>query len=111
MDLELCFGRYASVVFAMNEYKSRHEALYELIPRPISNKDMTFTHQLSPAETDRIKPYTLMLESLLDSMIALLAENMDILSQCLKQYEADMTRYFGKSLMTFEADPSLVPTP
>lgn len=111
MELELCFGRYSSIVFSMNEYRSRHEALYELMPQPVANHGMTFTHQLTQAEAARVKPYTLMLESLLESMIALLDENTVKLQECLRRYNEDMTRHFGKPLMTFEADPSLAPSP
>ncbi|WP_156357829.1 hypothetical protein [Sphingomonas sp. Leaf62] len=104
IELELCFGRYSSIIFAMNEYKARHEALYELMPQPVANQGMTFTHRIRPEEAARIKPYTLMLEALLDSMIALLAENMAKLQSCLKQYNLDMARHFGKPLMSFEID-------
>lgn len=107
MELELCFGRYSSIVFAMNEYKSRHEALYELMPQPVTSEGMTFTHQLTQREAARIKPYTLMLESLLDSMISLIDENTIKLQAVLAQYDADMTRYFGKPLVTFDVDPSV----
>ncbi len=107
MELELCFGRYSSIIFAMNEYKARHEALYELMPQPIANQGMTFTHRLTPEEAARVKPYTLMLEALLDSMIALLDENTVKLQGALKQYNVDMARYFGKALMSFEVDPAV----
>lgn len=102
MELELCFGRYASIVFAMNEYRVKHEALYELMPKPVSNEGMTFTHHLTPEDSARIKPYALMLESLLESVIQLMNENTSKIDACLEQYEKDMTRYFGKKLMTFE---------
>ena len=107
MNLEMCFGRYSSIIFAMNEYRGRHEALYELLPTPIANDDMTFTHSLTTEDTHRIKPYMLMLESLLESMITLLNENTDRLRECLSQYDTDMKRYFGKALMDFEIDPSV----
>lgn len=107
MELELCFGRYSSIIFAMNEYKARHEALYELLPQPVANQGMTFTHRLTPEEAERVKPYTLMLEPLLDSMIALLAENTNKLQGCLNQYDLDMARHFGKPLMSFEIDPGV----
>lgn len=107
MELELCFGRYSSIIFAMSEYKTRHEALYELMPQPIAIEGMTFTHKLTQEEAARAKPYTLMLESLLDSMIALVNENTIKMQHCLKQYDLDMTRYFGKPLMSFEVDPAV----
>ncbi|MET3828019.1 hypothetical protein ABIC16_003712 [Sphingomonas sp. PvP055] len=102
MDLELCFGRYSSIVYAMNEYKVRHEALYELMPTPVANEGMTFTHHLNKEESDRIKPYTLMLESLLESMIQLVDENMEKVDRCLILYKKDMARHFGKPLLDFE---------
>lgn len=110
MELELCFGRYSSIVFSMNEYRNRHEALYELMPPPIANEGMRFTHKLTPEEVARITPYTLMLESLLEGMMALLDENTSKLQECLVKYDKDMGRYFGKALMTFEVDPTLAPS-
>lgn len=105
MDLELCFGRYASIIYGMNEYKVRHEALYELMPTPSANEGMVFTHSLTKEEAARVKPYTLMLESLLDGMIAMVGENMAKTKACLARYDTDMTRYFGKAPVTFEAEP------
>jgi hypothetical protein len=102
MDIELSFNRYSSITYSMNEYKSRHEALYELMPPPVANRDMLFTHRLTREEQARIKPYTLMLESILNAVIALVDENTAQLNGCIIQYQNDMERYFGKSLMTFE---------
>ena len=88
----------------MKEYKARHEALFELMPRPISSDGATFTHKLTPAESERVGPYAQMLEALLESMIAMTAENMAKAKAALVQYENDMTRYFGKSPLGFEID-------
>lgn len=109
IELDMCFGRYSSIVYAMSEYKGRHEALYELMPTPIANDDMTFTHSLTREEASTIRPYALMLDSLLTSMVALLDENTAKLTSCLDQYNMDMTRYFGKPLMEFEVNPSSDP--
>ena len=91
----------------MNEYRTRHEALYELMPPPVDNDGMRFTHKLTQEEATKIKPYTLMLESLLDNMIILLADNTANLQACLTQYSNSMERYFGKALLTFDVNPHL----
>lgn len=109
MELELCFSRYSSIVFSMNEYKTRHETLYELMPPPVANEGMRFTHNLTLEELNRVRPYTLMLESLLESMISLMEENTAKIQECLQEYGKDMKRYFGKALMTFEVNSTLAP--
>lgn len=109
MEVELCFGRYSSIVLSMNEYKNRHENLYELMPPPIANEGMLFTHRLTQEEHARIAPYTLMLESLLEGIMSLVEENTTKLQYCIQQYDSDMERYFGKKLMSFEVNPSLAP--
>lgn len=90
----------------MSEYKSRHEALYEILPAPIANEGSTFTHILDEAQRTRAKPYMLMLESLLEAMEQLLNENTKKLKLCLEAYGKDTARYFGKPLMEFEPNGS-----
>ncbi len=106
MELDLCLRRYSSIVYALNEYKARHESLYELMPTPIGHEGMTFTHKLTPEESSRITPYALMLESLLDSIIALVDENLSKINSALARYTVDMERHFGAPLLKFEIAPN-----
>ena len=77
------------------------------MPHPVANQGMKFTHILAPEEAVRVKPYALMLDALLDSIIALLSENSEKLEGCIQQYDRDMKRYFGKPLVTFKVDPAV----
>jgi hypothetical protein len=109
-EIDMCLSRYSSITYSINECKNRHEALFELMPSPVAMQDMLFTHALTKEEADRIKPYAHMLESLLDGIIALIAENMHKANAAMLLYGKDMERYFGKSLMTFELDPAVANT-
>ena len=91
----------------MNEYKNRDEALFELMPPPVTRQGMLFTHELTKEESDRIGPYAAMLESLLDGIIALVNENMRKAEEELAQYGKDTKRHFGKALMEFAVDPAV----
>lgn len=103
-EIDMSMGRYESILFGMKEYKARHEALFELMPRPVSSDGATFTHKLTPEESERVGPYAQMLETLLEGMIAMTEENMAKTLAALDQYERDMTRFFGKSPLGFEID-------
>lgn len=101
-EIDMCISRYSSIEYAMSEYKSRHEALFELMPPPVAREGMKFTHQLTKAENDKVKPYAEMLESLLNSIMALVDENMNRTKETIVMYDNETKRYFGKSLMTIE---------
>ncbi len=106
-EIDMCIGRYASITYAMNEYKNRHQALFELMPPPVATEGTQFTHMLNKDEADKVRPYATMLESLLDSMIVLVDENVKKAKNALTLYESETTRYFGKALITFSTDDSL----
>ncbi len=105
-EIDMCIGRYVSIAHAMNEYKSRREALFELMPPPVASDGTIFTHELSQEQRDRVQPYAAMLESLLDGIIVLAHQNILRAKCAMAQYGKDMTRYFDKALIDFEADPS-----
>lgn len=106
-EIDMCIGRYASITYAMNEYKNRHQALFELMPSPVARDGVTFTHSLTKEENEKVSPYAAMLESLLDSIIALLSENMKKANNARILYDKEMKRYFGKPLLEFEIDPTV----
>lgn len=107
MEVDMCSGRYSSIVFAMNEYKARHQALFELMPSPIGHEGMTFTHLLNEEDNKRVLPYMIMLDSLLADMISLIEENARRLHDSLALYHTAMAKHFGKSLLAIEIDPPL----
>jgi hypothetical protein len=76
MEIDMCMGRYLSIVYAMNQYKIRHEALFELMPPPVANQGLRFTHELTADQKTKVLPYAIMLDSLLDGVMALSTENL-----------------------------------
>lgn len=109
MEIDMCVDRYASIIYSMNQYKIRHEALFELMPSPVSNDGTRFSHMLSKEELSKVRPYAIMLDALLDGIIELTSENIKRSIASITQYNGDMKRYFGKSLLTFEVDQSIAP--
>lgn len=107
MEVDMCSGRYSSIVFAMNEYKVRHQALFELMPSPIRHEGMTFTHLLNEEDNKRVMPYMIMLDSLLADIISLLEENSRRLHDSLALYHTAMAKHFGNSLLAIQIDPPL----
>jgi hypothetical protein len=101
VELDLCHGRYLSILFAMKEFKVRHEALFELLPPPVQTEGTIFSHQLDMSEVARVRPFMLMMDSMLSEVESLLQVNEKALQLCLSQYQTDMTRHFGKPLMSF----------
>lgn len=109
-EIDMCIGRYASITYALNEYKNRDEALFELMPLPVARTGMTFTHQLTKGDNERVEPYAAMLESLLNGIIVLVNENMHKAKDAVTLYDKDMKRYFGKALLGFEIDTAVAGT-
>ncbi len=106
-EIDMCIGRYASITYAMNEYKNRHQALFELMPPPVAGQGTKFTHLLTKDEAEKVGPYTAMLEALLDGIIALVDDNVKKAKDALILYERETERYFGKALIKFEMDESV----
>ncbi|ODP36191.1 hypothetical protein [Sphingomonas turrisvirgatae] len=109
MEIDMCVGRYQSIAYSMGEYKLRHEALFELMPPPVANGGTIFSHRLSKEEAARVRPYSIMLDALLDGIIELTRENLARAVAAIKLYNKDMERHFGKPLMDFETDEELAP--
>lgn len=103
MELGDAIARYDSIRFSMEQYKARHEALYELMPPPVATEGTLFTHRLSKADKEKITPYAVMLDALLDSIIDLTAEGVEKSQAILMAYTEAMTSYFGKWNLKFEA--------
>lgn len=107
MEVDMCSGRYSSIVYAMSEYKARHQALFELMPSPDGHEGMTFTHFLNDADKKRVMPYMIMLDALLADMISLIEENARRLHDSLALYHTAMEEHFGKSPLAIQIDPPL----
>ena len=102
MELSDAIARYDSIRFAMQEYKSRHEALYDLMPAPVAVQEgALFTHRLNREQYERVMPYTVMLETLLDGLIVLVAEGVSKADWLLTAYGTSMRTYFGKWHLDF----------
>lgn len=95
MELNDAILRYDSIRFAMNEYKSRHEALFALMPTPVAGTGTIFTHELTPEEHGKIWPYAKMLDSLIDSIIDLTGEGVDKGKMLVDAFPDSMKAYYG----------------
>ena len=66
-----CIRRQASIEHTMRQYTIRHEAFFELMPPPVESDGTLFKHALTRDQHNKVLPYALMLDSLLDGMIEL----------------------------------------
>lgn len=96
MDLQDALARYDSIRFSMQEYRTRHEALYELMPTPSSTSGTLMTHHLTQEQHDKVTPYANMLDSLLDGLIELVADGVEKSAHILESYQEKMRFHFGK---------------
>jgi len=104
MSLSECIKRYESIRFAMQEYKARHEAFYELMPTPVEGDGEFFKHILDKEQRDRVMPYAQMLDKLLANTVDLVAESMGKAQEMLDLYGPAMEKHFGKWGLAFEGD-------
>lgn len=96
MELQDALARYDSIRFTMQEYRSRHEALYELMPTPTSANGTLMTHHLDKEQHDKIVPYANMLDELLNSLIELVADGVEASAKILEDYQEKMKAHFGR---------------
>lgn len=101
LDLSECMHRLDSIVHSMIEYKTRHEALFELLPPPTAVAGTVFSHFLDKNEQARALPYTRMLESLIVDIFALTEINRQKLASLMKTYPVAMQQHFGKWTIQF----------
>jgi hypothetical protein len=104
MELQDAIARYDSIRFAMQEYKSRHEALYQLMPTPIATDGARMAHELTREEHDKVTPYAVMLDVLLESIIDLVAEGVEKGASLLILYGGAVKVYFGAWHLEFSKD-------
>lgn len=102
LDVSECIQRLESIEISMQEYKSRHEALFEILPPPTENEGMIFSHFLDKQEVLRAKPYMRMLDSLIVDIHNLTQINQEKLGTLLQTFPAAMQAHFGKWTIKFE---------
>lgn len=100
-EIETTTGRYRSILWALNEYKIRQEAFFELMPDPVAVNGTVFTHALTAEQIATVMPHANMLEALLDNIIELVDENVDRIEAALPMYYEEMKKMFGSPLITF----------
>jgi hypothetical protein len=102
MNLQDALARYDSIRFAMSEYRIRHEALFERMPTPTATNATIMTHHLTKEQHDKVEPYAIMLDALLDSVIELVGDGVEKSAHLLTQYQDVMKVYFGKWHIVFD---------
>jgi len=108
MKLSESIIRYDLIRFAMAEYKTRHESFFELMPSPVEGDGERFTHMLSPEQHEKVLPYALMMDKLLDSITELLSVGVKEGESLLGQFEPKMRTYFGKWGLKYEGNSEAV---
>lgn len=104
LDLSECIQRLESIEYSMHEYKTRHEALFELLPPPTAVEGMVFSHFLDRDEQARALPYTRMLDSLIADIFALTQINREKLAGLMKSFPVAMEKHFGKWTIKFSGE-------
>lgn len=94
MEITLATSRYQSIVASMKEYQLRYEAVYQMSPAPTEMEGNVGVHRLTREQYLAIRPYTISLEALIQSLRAMTAENVDKCQQLAEEYTPMMKRYF-----------------
>ena len=94
MEMMLATARYSSMIGSMGEYKIRYEALYELSPPPIEMDGAIGRHTLTREQYLRVQPYSIALESLVQALRQMSAENLVICHRLVDDYNSIMKRHF-----------------
>lgn len=104
-ELMLATTRYQSIVSSMKEYQLRYEAIYELSPAPVSMNGQIGTHMLTAEQYMKIRPYSIALENLIQSLRAMTVENVEICKKLASDYGPIMKRYFRVEKFLTLAEP------
>lgn len=95
-EISECVARYESIRYAMGEYKIRHEALFELLPTPISGDGTRYAHMLDADQKAKAMPYMIMLDTLLNDIQKLCEINVRQCEEILEKFPDAMKSRFGK---------------
>lgn len=100
MELMLATGRYQSVVSSMKDYGIRYEAIYRMLPPPAAMDGVLGQHHLSHEEYMRIRPYSLQLEAIIQSLRAMTAENVGKCGKLAEQFNPLMKGHFKEKFLS-----------
>jgi hypothetical protein len=114
MELMLATGRYQSIVSSMKDYAVRYEAMYQMMPPPVAMNGVIGQHHLSQQDYLRLRPYSLQLETIIQALRAMTAENVEICKKLAEQYHPLMKGYFQERFMSLSPieieEPEACPT-
>jgi hypothetical protein len=100
MELMLATGRYQSIISSMNEYRVRYDATYQMLPPPTVMEGLVGQHHLTQEEYLRIRPHSIVLESIIDAMRSMTTENMEKCSKLAEQFNPLMKGYFKEKFLS-----------
>jgi len=109
MEMMLVAARYQSITSSMKEYQIRYEALYELSPPPLVMEGAVGRYELTREQYMRIRPYSVALEALIQSLRAMTAENNDKCRKLAQEYHPIMKAYFKGEKFLALAEPDHSP--
>lgn len=99
MEMMLATTRYQSIISSMKEYQLRYEAIYAMAPPPVELDGQVGRHVLTHEQFMRIKPYSLQLETIIQHLRAMTAENVDKCNRLVEQYHPIMKGYFREKFL------------
>lgn len=95
MDLMLLGRRHAALISALQEYALRRDALTKLSPAPTSFKGLVGSVHLTPDEYARIRPYTIQVESLIQTIIGFCDSDLKLALSLTDRFGAVMEKVLG----------------
>jgi hypothetical protein len=98
----LATSRYENIVRGMQEYRVRYEAIYQMLPPPTAMEGQIVQHNLTMEQILRIRPYSLVLDTLLQSLRTMSAENVADCGKLAEEFNPLMKGYFKEKFMALK---------
>lgn len=101
-DLMLAASIYESIVLSLNEYRDRYEALYRMLPAPVSMDGKSAAHLLTREEILAAQPYSIQVFNLMGELRQMTFENVERCKKLGARYHPMMKeRFRGEKFISF----------
>lgn len=104
MGMMLAIARYRSLHSGMIEYGIRYQALQEMMPAPVAIEGGVGQHELSIEEFMKLKPYTVQLETLIQSLRQMSSDNVEKCKGLAVQFNPLMKSYFREKFLSLSTE-------